>query len=490
LVTGVTSGSATITVTTVDGAKTATSVITVTSSNVPVTGVTMSPTTASIAVNATTQLTATIAPTNATNKSVTWSTSSSTVATVSTSGLVTGKAAGTATITVTTADGAKTATCAVTVTNVIVTGVTMSPTTAALNVGGTQQLTATIAPTNATNKSVTWSTSNAAIATVSTSGLVTAVASGSATITVTTVDQSKTATCAVTVSAIACTNQQGSVTCYKAASAITVNGNLNEASWCISNVLTKTTIGTPNNTVTFGVLWDNTNLYVGVKVLDANLYSSQPDVWNADAVEIYFDGANNGGTVYDANDRQYLITWNKTAIWEQHSYLTGVVAAQMNITGGYSVEFAIPWSNLGITPVNNLTIGFDLGNDDDDTGGGRQNQSVWNGTINNYNNPSGFGKLVVSTTTKSDEEQPIENQITNEVSYMPNPVSDVLNVLFNGNSFTELSVYDLTGRLFINMKLNSDDTQTSVDMSALKQGMYIFRLSNDSNTKVFKVIKN
>ena len=72
---------------------------------------------------------------------------------------------------------------------------------------------------------------------------------------------------------------------------------------------------------------------------------------------------------------------------------------------------------------------------------------------------------------------------------MPNPVSDILNILFNGNSFTTLSVYDISGRLFINMNLNSDDTQTSVDMSALKQGMYIFRLSDDSNTKVFKVIK-
>jgi uncharacterized protein YjdB len=83
---------------------------------VPVTGVTLSPTSASVAVNATTQLTATVAPSNATNKNVTWSTSNSTIATVSSSGLVTGKAAGSATITVTTQDQGKTATCAVTVT--------------------------------------------------------------------------------------------------------------------------------------------------------------------------------------------------------------------------------------------------------------------------------------------------------------------------------------------------------------------------------------
>jgi hypothetical protein len=116
LVTGIASGSATITVTTADGAKTATSAITVTSSTIAVTAVSVSPTTASINIGVTTQLTKTIAPTNATNQNVTWSTSNASVATVNTSGLVTGVATGTATITVTTVDGSKTATCSVTVT--------------------------------------------------------------------------------------------------------------------------------------------------------------------------------------------------------------------------------------------------------------------------------------------------------------------------------------------------------------------------------------
>ncbi|NWC63752.1 Ig-like domain-containing protein [Cedecea sp. P7760] len=84
--------------------------------DVAVTGVTVAPKTASIAVAATRQLTATIAPADASNTAVTWSSSDATKATVSNTGLVTGVAAGTATITVTTADGAKTDTAAITVT--------------------------------------------------------------------------------------------------------------------------------------------------------------------------------------------------------------------------------------------------------------------------------------------------------------------------------------------------------------------------------------
>lgn len=116
LVTAEAEGEATITVTTRDGSKTATSVITVSAADVAVTGVTIEPKTASIAVGATQQLTPTVAPANATNKNVTYSSNEDSVATVNASGLVTAVAAGEATITVTTADGAKTDTSVITVT--------------------------------------------------------------------------------------------------------------------------------------------------------------------------------------------------------------------------------------------------------------------------------------------------------------------------------------------------------------------------------------
>ena len=210
VVTAVAVGSGTITATTVDGLKTATCLITVSNSNVAVTGITIAPTTASILVGSTTPITATIAPTNATNKTINFTSSNTAIATVGSTGLVTGVTAGTTNITATTVDGSFTAICLVTVSvgNVPVTGVTIAPATVSVNVAGTSQLTATVAPANATNKNVTWSSSNTAIATVSSTGLVTGVALGSATITVTTVDQAKTATSVITVgtSVLPCSN--------------------------------------------------------------------------------------------------------------------------------------------------------------------------------------------------------------------------------------------------------------------------------------------
>lgn len=83
---------------------------------IDVTGVLVSPTTATIAVGEDIELVATVAPYNATDKAVTWSSSDNTKASVDANGKVTGAGAGEATITVTTHDGSFTATCTVTVT--------------------------------------------------------------------------------------------------------------------------------------------------------------------------------------------------------------------------------------------------------------------------------------------------------------------------------------------------------------------------------------
>jgi C1A family cysteine protease len=114
LVTAVTAGTATITVTTQDGAKTAT--CTVTAAPVSVTGVSLNKPAITIHVGETETLIATVLPSNATNTAVTWSSGNPDIAAVSASGLVTGVGVGTAIITVTTVYGSFTDACAVTVT--------------------------------------------------------------------------------------------------------------------------------------------------------------------------------------------------------------------------------------------------------------------------------------------------------------------------------------------------------------------------------------
>ncbi len=202
-VTGLASGTATITATTNNGGYTANCTVTVSNAKVDVTGISVSPTTRTMNVGEDYHLTATVTPDNATDKSITWSSSDPTVATVNADAIVTALKAGTATITATTNDGGYTATCVITVIGgtVDVTGITVTPTTKALTVGEDFTITSTVTPDNATDKSVTWTTSDDTIATVDANGKVTALKEGTATITATTNDGGFKATCTVTVSA-------------------------------------------------------------------------------------------------------------------------------------------------------------------------------------------------------------------------------------------------------------------------------------------------
>jgi uncharacterized protein YjdB len=203
LVTGVTAGSADITVTTEEGNKTAICSVIVSAVGVPVTGVSLNKTNISLAVGGTEILKATVAPSNATNKNVTWSSSHPGIARVDSGGGVIGITAGNTVITVTTIDSNKTADCLVTVNaaDVPVTSVSLNKNSTSLIVGGKETLTATIAPSNATNQRVTWNTSAPEVVTVE-NGLITGITVGSATITVTTADSNRTAACGVTVSDI------------------------------------------------------------------------------------------------------------------------------------------------------------------------------------------------------------------------------------------------------------------------------------------------
>ena len=204
LVTAVKEGTANITVTTEDGSKKATCVVTVTAKEeqVAVTGVKLNKSKTTIKVGETETLEATIDPANATNKNITWSSTDGTVATVDETGKVEAKKAGTATIKVTTADGNHVAECTVTVeaATVEVESISLDKEELSLEEGATATLFATVKPENATDNTVTWTSSNEEVATVE-NGVVTAVRASETPVTITATAGGKEATCTVTVTA-------------------------------------------------------------------------------------------------------------------------------------------------------------------------------------------------------------------------------------------------------------------------------------------------
>lgn len=200
-VTAIAEGTATITVTTVDGGYQDTCEIAVEPLR-NVEGVILDITNATLKIGDSIILTPSIAPANATNKKVTWTSSNTNVATVDWQGKVYAKGIGNAVITVKTEDGGYEVTCQVTVEPIKVTGVTLNSNNKTLKLGDKATLIAVIEPLNATNKNITWTSENTSVATVDSNGVVTAVGIGETTIIAKTEDGEFTASCQVFVEPI------------------------------------------------------------------------------------------------------------------------------------------------------------------------------------------------------------------------------------------------------------------------------------------------
>lgn len=165
--------------------------------SIPVTGITLEPTTVELVDGESVTITATISPGDATNKQVRWASSSPSILVsdgrITTSfkqgaptTLINGKPAlGQGTVTATTEDGGKMAKCQVTVYAkvIAVTGIRLTESSLHLARGESRTLTASVQPVNATDNAVQWISSDNSVASVDQKGTVTAVAVGEATIT-------------------------------------------------------------------------------------------------------------------------------------------------------------------------------------------------------------------------------------------------------------------------------------------------------------------
>lgn len=189
-VTGVSEGSATITVTTVDGGYTASTIVNVTKPTVYVTGIALNVEQMTVNIKETKKLIAAVTPTDATDKGLIFKSNNNAIASVSSDGTVTGISAGTTLIQVTDSTGMFRAFCTVTVPKPVVevTSVKLDKSSLEIVEGKTVSLKAIIKPTNATYKTITWSSSDESVVTVSQDGAVTARGVGEAVVSATAVN--------------------------------------------------------------------------------------------------------------------------------------------------------------------------------------------------------------------------------------------------------------------------------------------------------------
>jgi len=153
----------------------------------------------------------------------------------------------------------------------------------------------------------------------------------------------------------------------------------------------------------FKVCWDEENLYLLANITDATpMMNAQTadKLWGADGLELFIGGEKldqSGPLLF--TDRQILIGGGKSGqfyvanVAAQPAIRTAVVPA---VDGkGYTIEAAIPWSALAVTPKAGTELLFDLAVDNSNDGHGRTCQLMWNGGARNSSDRSAWGRLTL-----------------------------------------------------------------------------------------------
>ena len=155
---------------------------------------------------------------------------------------------------------------------------------------------------------------------------------------------------------------------------------------------------------TFKICWDEKNLYLLTQVTDhspMNNSKSGGDLWNGDGVELFIgsEHLDQGGTLL-FSDHQLMLGAGREIKGNPWYLVRSDKQPEVQMTtfpsvdgDGYTLEAAVPWNALGITPRENLELLFDLAVDDAPAGGERTRQLMWNGSERNSIDRTYWGRL-------------------------------------------------------------------------------------------------
>jgi hypothetical protein len=98
-----------------------------------------------------------------------------------------------------------------------------------------------------------------------------------------------------------------------------------------------------------------------------------------------------------------------------------------------------------------------------------------------------FNEPVITNTAETEivaETSGLTDTLQNKVSVYPNPVVNYLNINTDGSELQNITVYDLNGRRCLT------GSGEKIDVSSLKIGLYLVKITTDKGTSTQKIIKN
>jgi|GEM_PF-2268359 hypothetical protein len=159
----------------------------------------------------------------------------------------------------------------------------------------------------------------------------------------------------------------------------------------------------------FQTAWDLEKFYCYARVFDDAIQDFHPNVWEQDGLEFFFDGDNSKlPQAWDnINDISFWINhgfhqnsdirFNWGLPWVDWGFdKESIVFGIQDTEDGYAVEFSVPLDELQIEREPGTLIGFDIKQNDNDSGERREGMRQWWGETNNsWYDASLFGTAVL-----------------------------------------------------------------------------------------------
>ncbi|MFP4056615.1 MAG: sugar-binding protein [Candidatus Brocadiia bacterium] len=194
--------------------------------------------------------------------------------------------------------------------------------------------------------------------------------------------------------------------CPRLKSAPEIDGKLGDACWqeaplvsgftyynkpALLEVQTSFRVGYDAQCLYFGVHCDEPN---AEKLVPRHAGRDSGGVFRGETIEVFLDprhsqedyfqlAVNLAGSLYDAHKHDAY--WNGAAR-----------RATRVVEGGWELELAVPWSDLGVEPRRGMVVGFNVCRDR--YAGGSREWSNWAQTAANFHDPIRFAHLVLEPT--------------------------------------------------------------------------------------------
>lgn len=178
---------------------------------------------------------------------------------------------------------------------------------------------------------------------------------------------------------------------------VTIDGTHNESFWNFNRTANTVALGSTNAVARFATAWDVGYLYLALQVDDTTPNGGLASPSSNDSIEILLDALHDRETVYNVDDRRFVIERTGETV-EIFGRGAGWITAVQSNANGYNIEIAIPWDNLTRTPYPGMGVGFDLILNDNQNGSGRAAAVTWDGSDPTEPAPLTFGNLQLSAT--------------------------------------------------------------------------------------------